>query len=385
MANDHHVSLLRKGPEAWNKWRIETHLFHPNRATPGNLLPPIDLAAFSPDLSGADLRRLNLQKASLTFANLSGADLSGSDLSWADLTMASLVGANFTGARLSRVVIVQADASFAQFREARMVGAFFKNTNLNKANFDDANLRFATIHDANLEGASFLGTDLRNLSIVQTTVEHARFLNCRVYGISAWDLSGTPKEQSGLRVTPDDLPTITVDNIEVAQFIYLLLFNEKIRNMISTVTSKVVLILGRFTPEWKAVLDSLRIELKRHDYVPVVCDFEKPLSRTLGETVLTLAHLSRFIVVDITSPRSVPQELASIVPNLPSVPVQPLVHGSAVPYAMFEALTQYPWVLKPVRYDSVQGLALAVREKIIMPCEARIRGETDKARIRGSD
>ena len=45
-----------------------------------------------------------------------------------------------------------------------------------------------------------------------------------------------------------------MDDLEIAQFIYLLLNNQKIRHVIDTITSKIVLILGRFTPERKAVL-----------------------------------------------------------------------------------------------------------------------------------
>ena len=42
---------------------------------------------------------------------------------------------------------------------------------------------------------------------------------------------------------------------ELAQFIYLILNNEKIRDVINTLTSKSVLILGRFNiPERKAIL-----------------------------------------------------------------------------------------------------------------------------------
>ena len=44
-----------------------------------------------------------------------------------------------------------------------------------------------------------------------------------------------------------------VDDLEVAQFIYLLLNNQNVRQVIDTITSKIVLILGRFTPERKAV------------------------------------------------------------------------------------------------------------------------------------
>lgn len=57
--------------------------------------------------------------------------------------------------------------------------------------------------------------------------------------------------QSDLLITNKDEPIITVDSLDVAQFIYLLLNNYKIRDVINTVTSKTVLILGRFTPERK--------------------------------------------------------------------------------------------------------------------------------------
>ena len=52
----------------------------------------------------------------------------------------------------------------------------------------------------------------------------------------------------------------------MAQFIYLLLHNEKIREVIDTITSKAVLILGRRTPARKAVLDAIRDELRRRNY-----------------------------------------------------------------------------------------------------------------------
>jgi len=108
------------------------------------------------------------------------------------------------------------------------------------------------------------------------------------------------------------------------QFIYLLLNNEEIREVIDTIASKVVLILGRFTPERKTVLDALRDELRERNYSPVVFDFEKPVSRDLTETVSTLAHLARFIIVDLTDPSSAQHEVATIVPQT-VVPVQPLL------------------------------------------------------------
>jgi hypothetical protein len=111
-------------------------------------------------------------------------------------------------------------------------------------------------------------------------------------------------KQQALVITDKDEPEITVDNIEVAQFIYLLLHNPKIRDVIDTIGRKAVLILGRFTAERKVVLDALREELRKRDYVPILFDFDKPASQDLTATVSTLAHLARFIIADLTDPSS---------------------------------------------------------------------------------
>ena len=84
-----------------------------------------------------------------------------------------------------------------------------------------------------------------------TDFTDADLTGCRIYGISAWGLKLEGAKQQNLIITRSDEPEITVDNIEVAQFIYLLLHNEKIRDVIDTITSKAVLILGRFTESAK--------------------------------------------------------------------------------------------------------------------------------------
>jgi len=68
--------------------------------------------------------------------------------------------------------------------------------------------------------------------------------------------------------------------------------------------SKVVLILGRFTRERKVVLDAIRDKLRKHDYLPVLFDFEKPKSQTSVETALTLARMARFVIADLTDARA---------------------------------------------------------------------------------
>jgi hypothetical protein len=93
--------------------------------------------------------------------------------------------------------------------------------------------------------------------LADTDLTGADLTGCCVYGVSAWGLKLHGTKQQNLVITVPGDPTVTVDNIEVAQFIYLMLNNQKVRDVIDTITSKVVLILGRFTDERKAVLDAL--------------------------------------------------------------------------------------------------------------------------------
>ena len=178
--------------------------------------------------------------------------------------------------------------------------------------------------------------------------------------------------QKNLVITRWDEPEITVDNIEVAQFIYLMLHNQKIRDVIDTITSKAVLILGRFTDERKAVLDGLRDELRKRNYLPIMFDFDKPASQDLIATVSTLAHLARFIIADLTDPSSIPYELATVVPTTP-VPVQPILLSGSSEFAMFQDLRRrHHWVLTTHRYASQAQLIADLVEKVIRPAELKV-------------
>src|SRR5262249_55718333 len=143
-------------------------------------------------------------------------------------------------------------------------------------------------------------------SMVETNLGGADLTGCHIYGVSAWGLKlDSETTQKNLVITGFDEPAITVDNIEVAQFIYLMLHNQKIRDVIDTITSKAVLILGRFTDERKEVLDALRDELRKRGYIPILFDFEKPRGRDTDETITLLARMARFIVADISDAKSV--------------------------------------------------------------------------------
>jgi hypothetical protein len=208
---------------------------------------------------------------------------------------------------------------------------------------------------------------------VGTNFEEAILTGSHIYGISVWDVRLEGAKQDNLVINLPEQPTITTDNLEVAQFIYLLLNNAKIREVIDTLTTKTVLILGRFTPERKTVLDALRDELRIRGFLPILFDFDKPASRDITETVSTLAHLARFVIADITDAKSIPQELMAIVPNLPSVPVQPLILTSQHQYGMFEHFTRYPWVLPLYRYTDQASLLQSLKEKVIDPAEEKAK------------
>jgi hypothetical protein len=167
-------------------------------------------------------------------------------------------------------------------------------------------------------------------------------------------------------------PDITVDNIEVAQFIYLLLHNQKVRDVTDTITSKVVLILGRFTQERKPVLEALREELRQRKYLPILFDFEKPRSRNTDETITLLARMARFVVADISDAKSVLQELRAIVPDLPSVPVQPIILARQEEPGMFDFYRNFRSFLNVHRYASQEQLIADLGAKVIRPAELKV-------------
>ena len=270
-------------------------------------------------MAGADLRRAILTRAVLPMADLTGANLAEADLKDADLRDACLRGANLWKADLSG---------------ARLL----------RANLKGAHLVFCNLNDSDLSGA-------------------------HIYGISAWNVSTEGAKQTDLVITRRSQSKITVDNLEIAQFIYLLLENKRVRQVIDTLTSKVVLILGRFSPDRKAVLDQLKVKLRLLGYCPVLFDFEGPQTRDVTETVSILAHLSRFVIADITDARSIPQELSAIIPTLPSVPVQPIILAGAAEYGMFEHFKRYSWVLPTFQYQDSMQLMADIEALIIRPAE----------------
>ena len=387
MANQEHLDILKQGEDVWNNWRGKHPDIQPD-------LPSADLSGAtlsganlrdadlrSADLSGATLTGATLYNANLSFANLKGADLREATRSYSvsfaplalHLHLLNLEGTTPSGTNLSGATLRSADLSGATLSGATLYNADLSFANLSGANLRRADLSFANLSRATLSGANLSEADLNRAILVGTNFTDAILTGCHIYGIAAWNVELTGATQNSLIITPEDEPEITVDNLKIAQFIYLLLNNQEIRDFIDTIAKKAVLILGRFTPERKAILDALREALRTDGYLPILFDFEKPASRDITETVSTLAHLAHFVIADITDAKSIPQELMMIVPNLPSVPVQPLILESQHEYGMFEHFMRFSWVL-PVYYYRDQGNLLAtLKEQVIEPAEQKAK------------
>ena len=100
---------------------------------------------------------------------------------------------------------------------ADLSGAYLYRADLSCAN-SGPDLRAANLHEAIFNDATLGEADLRGY---------------RIFGVFAWRLTlseGT--KQQGLILTENPEPEITTDDIEVAQFLYLLLHNKKIQRII---------------------------------------------------------------------------------------------------------------------------------------------------------
>ena len=314
-----HLAELLKGLDSWNKWRRE----HPE---------------IRPMLFGAPLRGWDLTNFNLCNANLIEADL----------RRATLIDTNF--------------------HEANLGGAKLNGADLTRANFCRTDLYETDLYKANLTGANLQGTQL-----ARTNFRGAHLIGCTIYGLSAWNLQLKAAKQKGLRILYKvqqanrelDESDFLVDDLEVAQFVFLLLDNTRINNFFNTMTSKAVLIMGRFQPKArKTIIDGLRRDLRKNGYLPIVFDFDKPTDRDFTETIKTLVGLCKFAIVDITNPRSTPLELDATVKDF-QVPFVPIIQKGKKSFSLFNDLQKYGWMLKTLTYDSADNLSRVTKPLII--------------------
>jgi hypothetical protein len=351
MANDEHVALLKQGVTAWNAWRDE----NPN---------------IRPDLSEADLHDRDLRHA-----NLSNACLIDTDLSEALLSRANFIGAECSSETdLSKARLVYADFSGVNLNGVRFIEANLNGAILKGAKFIEANFYAANLLRADLTGADLSGANLQAARLMNADLTGADLTGCRIYGVSAWAVKiSEDTKQHNLIITPDGESAVIVDDLEVAQLVYLLLNREKIRNVIDAVTRRGVLILGRFGEGGLALLQALAAWLRKPEnggYLPLLFDFPRPEAKTYTDTIRTLAGLARFVIVDLSGP-SVPQEIMATV-DLYEIPFVPILDQKRKDWSMFRDFLIKERVLKPIRFTSQDHLLELLADKVIAPAEKLI-------------
>lgn len=409
MKSNELLNKLALGKDNWNKWHREEIVNKEERLDFGTT----DLSEF--DLTEYDLRGVVFSTANLNRTDLRWADLTNANFNWARLPFtifdyafmrgatfrntifeetsfeeACLWKTDFYSCILKRLNFKNADLSEAYLANTDLYGADLRGANLSKTNLLQANLSRANLRGANLNSAicvkstffksimneaNLYQTDfreanisysiLRNSNLNETNFENAILSGSYIYGISVWNTNLKNCLQHDLIITKHNEPEITVDDLEMAHFIYLLLDNRKIRLIIDTIATKTVLILGRFSKKRKQVLDSIKDLLRNHGYVPIMFDFKGPSKRDITETITMLAHMVSLVIADITDPKSIPQELTSIIPNTPSLPIIPLLEDGQNEYGMFEHFKKYPWVYDIIYYKDSEHVMNIISEIII--------------------
>ena len=399
---DHLEVILRaieaEDPSIWNEWKKNGDV-HPN-------LEGIDLSnrvLYHFNFQFTNLQYANLSKCKMetnfAYANLNYADLSdaflcqsvfeetqvknatiercdfrASTIEASFFTGSNLKGAKFDKCELEDTIFEECDLKFASFQDAYLLQTNFKKCHCYGTNFRNANLKYADFEWATIMNSDFTSAILNDINFSKTTFKY-----CKIYGIAAWSLKLENSTQGNFIISKEGEAEITVDDIEVAQFIHLLINNQKIRSVINTITSKVVLILGRFYGERKNVLDSLHEELRKKDLVPIIFDFNPSENRDLTETVQLLANMSKFVIADLTDAKSIPQELSHIIPFFPSVPVQPiLLAKEKEAYSLFEHWLRFNSVLPIFYYEDKDHLIYSIEQAILKPVED-LKNEKDKS------
>jgi uncharacterized protein YjbI with pentapeptide repeats len=339
------VEILRQGTEIWNQWRKEN---------PDEII----------DLSGADLSRASLPDVNLSGAALGTVNFEGANLRGANLTLVragalvlgvSLIGSsylgaiNFNGADLSEANLNGSNFIGGTFVKANMTGCSLIHTNLLSANLSKANLAHSVLRFTGLTGAKLCDATLNGAEI---------------YGIAAWDADLTNASQSNLIIKPKSGPEITVDDLHLAHAINMLLDNDSMHNLLSSVGKKMVLILGSFSTSNMEILRFIAEEVRNFNLLPIIFTFGQPDNLDLLDTVTTLAGLANFVIADLTDQASVPAEIASYHKQYDVPTAIILRQGSNEPFSVSRAIRNR---IGPITYESKENLRAKLQPDVFNP------------------
>jgi hypothetical protein len=151
----------------------------------------------------------------------------------------------------------------------------------------------------------------------------------------------------------------------------MLLHHEKARYEVFSITLNTVLVIGRFAPDRKPVLEAIKEALRRGEYSPLVLDFNLPGSGDKNELVKTLGKMSRFVIADLTDDRGIAETLNTVVHFLPSIPIQPIGQTGREQDAADSHYHKYRWVLPFWSFSDPDELAKRIGREVIAPAEQK--------------
>jgi hypothetical protein len=82
--------------------------------------------------------------------------------------------------------------------------------------------------------------------------------------------------------------------------------------------------------------------------------------------------MARFVIADISDAKSVLQELRGIVPDNPTLPVQPIIVADQLEPGMFDLFKRYPWFLEVHPYDTQDQLIVDLKDRVIGRVEVEV-------------
>jgi uncharacterized protein YjbI with pentapeptide repeats len=236
------------------------------------------------------------------------------------------------------------------------MGTSLMGADLSSADLTGAHLMGANFHDANLSKADLSGANLTAASLVGAKIGDAVLADCSVYGLSAFNLEGIPKTQSNLVVTPIGESPIAVSDLETAQFAHLLISGGKIPQILESVSSRLVLVLGNFRSERKEVLRSIEAALQERDLTGIVAHFSPPVHRDLTDKILLLARFARIVVADLTESKRLLRFLQDARKKFQSIKLQPLVQPAWLQQNPLDPASLPDSTLAPISYETQEQL-----------------------------
>jgi len=287
-------------------------------------------------------------------------------------------GVYFNDCTFKDIQFVECNLERSEFNRCVIEGSRsrFTDSNFKKSNFNFVEFSQVGFSGSILSNCVFKNCQLKELNFYEASLIKSEFydcliVDCDIFGANIWSIISENTTQKDLKIPfgqktiNRDKEQITIDDIELANIVYLLAVNSNFTKFINQSKSNFVLILGRFGENLER-LRKIKEKLRKENFSPIVFDFESPDTLDLIEMIILLSLLSKFIIVDLSEPKSVPAELQAILSTL-MIPVVPILNRNSTVYGTYSFTNRYSWVLPVLIFDNIEEVLKVFKKAIIDP------------------